>query len=96
MKRYCMKFFVVWPPPHSTWNGLRHKDRGMWYWDRRLKTWSRDKNYGSSYDTREEAENDILFAAAARTDLSPGGEAIGKVRTSRQLVPLLKVGMEGL
>jgi hypothetical protein len=94
--RYCIKFFIVWPPPHSTWKGLKRKDRGMWYWDRRLKTWSRDRNYGFSYDTKAEAENDILIAATAITDLTPGGEQIGSVRISRQLVPLVRVGMSDL
>jgi len=93
MKRYCIRFFIVWPPPHATWNGLKHKDRGMWYWDRRNRTWGREKQYEWAYDTKAEAENDILIAAVAVTHLSPGAEQMGTVRISRQLVPLVKVDM---
>lgn len=86
----------MWPPPHRVWHGLKRNDRACWYWNRGSRVWSRERVYGFAYDRKEEAEKDLLIAAASVTPLTPGVEQLGEVRVSRQLVPLVRVDMSDI
>lgn len=88
MKHYVIRYFIVWPPPHLKLK--RYEDRACWYWNERTRSWG-DKLHGTGYETREEAERVSLVAAGTPTYRAPGAEALGKVRTSRQLVRLVQV-----
>ena len=92
-RRYVVRYFIVWPPPHSTWTGGSRRDRGMWYWVEHFREWSSKKENGTAYETRQEAQDKAVIAAVARTQMSPNAEQFGKVRTSRQLVQLVRVDM---
>ena len=85
-------YFIVWPPPHSTRKGTKRDDRAMWYWNDRVKVWT-SKEHGTAYESRAEAEEKAVVAAATSTERAPHADALGLVRTSRQLVPLVRVDM---
>lgn len=89
-KRYAVRYFIVWPPPHLDLK--RRGDRACWYWNDRTRSWG-DRLHGTGYATRAEADREALVASSAVTQRSPNVDALGKVRTSRQLVALVQVDM---
>ena len=85
-KRYAVRYFIVWPPPHPTYRKMvwARRDGVFFYWQESKRAWYLARESATAYKDRLEAEVKLLLAAASGV-----GEAIGNVRTSRQLVRLI-------